>query len=124
MDRKVCELVYEAAGYPDTRTEKFFKKWNLDFLLHEKPKPREGDVTKKEMKTIDNAATPALVSLLDDENEDVRREAVKFLECVGDSRAIEPLMQAFQKDQDGLVRIYSAKSLANIGDKRQVCCAT
>ncbi|MBI5723618.1 MAG: HEAT repeat domain-containing protein [Planctomycetes bacterium] len=120
IDRKVCELVYEAAGYPDSRTEKFLKKWNMDFLLHEKPKPREYDVIEKELLAIGHAATPGLVSLLDDENREVRLEAVNFLSWIGDGRAVEPLICVLQKDKDESVRLKAAEALGKLDDKRAV----
>ncbi|MBI5723487.1 MAG: HEAT repeat domain-containing protein [Planctomycetes bacterium] len=120
IDRKVCELVYEAAGYPDSSMEKRLKEWKLDFMLKEKPKPREDDVIVKDLKAIGNAATPSLISLLNDENDIVRLYAVEFLGCVGDARAVEPLMKVLEKDKDDQVRFASAYSLGDLGDKRAV----
>ncbi|MBI5725200.1 MAG: hypothetical protein HZA50_14670 [Planctomycetes bacterium] len=76
VDRKVCQLVYEAAGFPDTRTERILKKMKLDFLIHKKPKPRKIISTENDLVLLGKTATKGLVSLLDDENEAVRIYAI------------------------------------------------
>ncbi|MBI5725715.1 MAG: HEAT repeat domain-containing protein [Planctomycetes bacterium] len=98
VDRKVCQLVYEAAGYPDTRTERLLRKMNLDFLLKEKPKSRNWDVIEKEMAATGSVATPELVHLLDDENSKVRFAAIVLLSKVGDVRAFDSLVKALDVD--------------------------
>ncbi|MBI5726175.1 MAG: HEAT repeat domain-containing protein [Planctomycetes bacterium] len=120
IDRKVCDLVYEAAGYPDTPFEKKLRRMKLDFLLREKPKPRECIFVEKEVLAMGNAATPALVSLLNDENPGVRCDAADFLGGINDTRAVEPLIQTLQKDQDSYVRDWASSSLGKLGDKRAV----
>ncbi|MBI5724171.1 MAG: HEAT repeat domain-containing protein [Planctomycetes bacterium] len=131
LDRKVCQLVYEAADYPDSRTEKFFREWNLDFLLKGKPKPREKNVllfawpapreysfAEDDLLATGNAATSALVSLLDDENCQVRYIAAEFLGYVGDARAVGPLIQALQRDKNEIVRMRAVIALGKLGDPR------
>ncbi|MBI5723330.1 MAG: HEAT repeat domain-containing protein [Planctomycetes bacterium] len=120
VDRKVQELVYEAAGYPDSSMEKRLKEWKLDFLLREKPKPREEDVVRNELQAIGNPATPELVSLLNNENDKIRFFAVDFLGSVGDARAVDPLIQVLEKDNEAGIRFYAVISLGNLGDKRAV----
>ncbi|MBI5724541.1 MAG: HEAT repeat domain-containing protein [Planctomycetes bacterium] len=100
VDRKVCQLVYEAAQYPDTRTERILKKMNLDSLLREKPKPRKVDIIENELLAIGNAATPGLVSLLDDANEAVRLFAAMSLAKIADPATVEPLEKARQQHPD------------------------
>ncbi|MBI5723715.1 MAG: HEAT repeat domain-containing protein [Planctomycetes bacterium] len=119
IDRKVCQLVYEAAGYPDTRTERILKRMKLDFLFGEKSKPRESVIIREELKTIGHAATPALISLMNDENDKVRCTVVQF-SWVGDDRMIELLLQALQKDSDRDVRMHSATILGSLGEKRAI----
>ncbi|MBI5725716.1 MAG: HEAT repeat domain-containing protein [Planctomycetes bacterium] len=120
VDRKVYELVYEVANYPDSRTEKFLKEWKLDFLLHQKPGKRKDDVIVNEMMTIGPAATPELVCLLNDDNEDIRWWAAYMLGSVGDARAIKPLINILRKDAVMDVRCRAAYSLGDLGDKRSV----
>ncbi|MBI5724817.1 MAG: HEAT repeat domain-containing protein [Planctomycetes bacterium] len=120
IDRKVCQLVYEAAGYPDTQTEKFFKKLKLNFLLHEKPKSRDLEIVRKEIMAICTDATPGLASLLDEEDDNVRREAVFYLHKFGDARAVNALIEALQTDKSCEIRFQVAQTLGRLGDKRAV----
>ncbi|MBI5723862.1 MAG: HEAT repeat domain-containing protein [Planctomycetes bacterium] len=80
----------------------------LDFLIREKPKSRRDDgmmfweesVIVKEIEAIGIAATPELLSMLKDENNDIRYKAAEFLGRIRDARSIEPLIQILQTEHD------------------------
>ncbi|MBI5724759.1 MAG: HEAT repeat domain-containing protein [Planctomycetes bacterium] len=120
VDRKVCELVYEAADWPDTKWEKRLKGWKLEFLLREKPQSRGQDAVESEIKAIGRASTPGLISLFHDENELVRLYAAFFAGRIGDPVSAEPLIDLVEKDKDELVRFIVVESLGWLGDKKAV----
>jgi HEAT repeat protein len=55
-----------------------------------------------------------LIKVLKNKDGDIRQEAVRFLGMIGDSRAVEPLIQAL-KDGDGIVQSSVAVALEKIG---------
>jgi len=61
-----------------------------------------------------------LISALQDEDDDVRRDATKALGEMGDSRAVEPLIVVLQEDEDEGVRAGAAEALGVLGDIRAV----
>ncbi|MBI5725443.1 MAG: HEAT repeat domain-containing protein [Planctomycetes bacterium] len=76
VDRKTRDLIYECAGWPDSSLQKRLKGWKLEFLLKDKPAPRDEDQIKKEFMELGPAAIPGLLSLLEDEDDNVRFNAV------------------------------------------------
>jgi len=62
-------------------------------------------------------ATPVLITLLSDENREIRSSAAIALGCVGDSNAVPALMTALG-DEDNWVREYAIRALGEIGDQR------
>lgn len=120
IDRKVKSLIYELAGYPDTKFEKQLRSWKLDFLIKEKPEPREFDAVYKDLEAIGSNATPGLIALLDDEDEDVQLRAFAFMCELGDNRIVEPLIQILQHSQELAFRQMAAGRLGELGDKRAV----
>ncbi|UTB33463.1 MAG: HEAT repeat domain-containing protein [Methanobacterium sp. ERen5] len=67
----------------------------------------------------DNGDVEGLIHALNDDSENVRREAVLALERIGDVRATEPLMQKLQ-DPDKTIQEEAITALGRIQDKRAV----
>lgn len=67
----------------------------------------------------DKRAVLPLIKLLQDKDEEVRKEAISSLEQLGDERAVEPLINIL-KDKDKWVRISTASALGKLSDKRAV----
>ncbi|MBI5724309.1 MAG: HEAT repeat domain-containing protein [Planctomycetes bacterium] len=121
VDRKVRALVYEAAGWPDGNMEKHIKAWKLDFLLREKPKPKEWYAIRKELLELAPAAVPELAELLKNENTDIARYAAFALGFTGNPRAVDALIQILQNDQlEQRIRLEAILSLGQLGDPRAV----
>jgi len=59
---------------------------------------------------------PALLIALQDSSEDVRLPAVEALGKVRDRRAVQPLLDRYQQDEDAQVRLECLTSLGAIGD--------
>ena len=55
-----------------------------------------------------------------DEDRNVRRRAIEILIRLGDTRAVEPLIQVLLKDEAWEVRGGAAIALGKIGDERAV----
>jgi HEAT repeat protein len=68
----------------------------------------------------DTRATAALIKALDDASSDVRYAAAKGLGSLKDTKAVEPLIAALQKDTFLMVRMSAAESLGMIGDPKAV----
>lgn len=64
------------------------------------------------------AVTP-LITALEDDFEDLRRDAAKALGEIGDKRAVTPLIKAL-KDNEYYVRARVGKALKKIGDEKAV----
>ena len=64
---------------------------------------------------LGNAAVEPLIDILRDEDQEVRRKAVVALGIIGDERAIEPLLAAFN-DEYAQIRITAPYSFRNMGD--------
>ena len=62
----------------------------------------------------------AVLELIRDENENVRRSAIEILNQTKDENAVEYLMDAVQ-DDDWWVRERAADALGEIGDDRRRC---
>jgi HEAT repeat protein/tetratricopeptide (TPR) repeat protein len=67
----------------------------------------------------DNADVEGLIHALNDDSENVRREAVLALERIGDVRATEPLIQKLQ-DPDKTIQEEAITALGRIQDKKAV----
>ena len=67
----------------------------------------------------DNADVEGLIHALNDDSENVRREAVLALERIGDIRATEPLIQKLQ-DPDKTIQEEAITALGRIQDKKAV----
>jgi len=67
-----------------------------------------------------DAAVPALLSVLRDENAAVRLAAIESLGQLSDPRAIDALVQALRTDTDARVREAAAQSLGEIDNARAV----
>jgi HEAT repeat protein len=67
----------------------------------------------------DNADVEGLIHALNDDSENVRREAVLALERIGDVRATEPLIQKLQ-DPDKTIQEAAITALGRIQDKKAV----
>jgi HEAT repeat protein len=59
---------------------------------------------------------PLLLKLLADREYEVRAGAAGALGCLGDHRALQPLMQVFHEDTHWLVRFSAVVSLGNLHD--------
>ncbi|MBI5724553.1 MAG: HEAT repeat domain-containing protein [Planctomycetes bacterium] len=136
IDRKVCELVYEIARLdnaiigsygPYTKTELCLLDWNFEFLLPTKPRPRdypafykERDIVDMKLKKIGNAATPGLIYLLQEKNLAIPGKTAFWIREIGDSRAVDPLIQVLLKSDDSYARLNSLWALKKLKDKRMV----
>jgi HEAT repeat protein len=72
-------------------------------------------------KMIERKDVTGLIMVLEDKNlqSDVRARAALGLGEIGDTRGVEPLIQALQ-DEDSFLRQMSAVALGNIGDARAI----
>ena len=61
-----------------------------------------------------------LIHSLNDDAENIRREAVMALERIGDSRATEPLIKTLEKDPDKTIQEETITALGRIKDKKAV----
>jgi HEAT repeat protein len=66
----------------------------------------------------DSQANDALISALNDEDNLVRSNAALALGMIGDSNAIDPLIEVLEDDGDSKVRSSSAEAIGQIGDPR------
>jgi HEAT repeat protein len=67
----------------------------------------------------ENGDVEGLINALNDDTENVRREAMMALERIGDSRATEPLIQLLQ-NPDITIQEEAITALGRIGDKKAV----
>ena len=67
---------------------------------------------KQNEKTFDEL----LHDLLNSNSEKVRYNAARVLGELGDSRAVEPLIDVLKNDKNGSVRLYAARALGELGD--------
>ena len=65
----------------------------------------------------DSRAVEPLISILKDENSDVRKTAAEAFGEIGDPQAVEPLIDALE-DKDWGVRLAAVRALGKIGDRR------
>jgi len=59
-----------------------------------------------------------LLTLLKDNNKDIRKAGAISLAIIGDARAVQPLIDILATDKEADVREYMAEALGIIGDKR------
>ena len=61
-----------------------------------------------------------LIQSLEDDTENIRREAVMALERIGDFRATEPLIKTLEKDPDKTIQEEGITALGRIQDKKAI----
>ena len=67
-------------------------------------------------KQVKKSFDELLNDLMTSNSEKVRYNAARVLGEMGDSKAVEPLIDVLKHDKNGSVRLYAARALGELGD--------